>query len=74
MMTPRERMLATLNHKMPDRVPIQLGWSAEVTAAVSLGGLAVPAGQLVRWVVTSAPAIEDSAWKVAVLLTAAVQV
>ncbi len=48
--------------------------NTEVTAAVSLGGLAVPAGQLVRWVVTSAPAIEDSAWKVAVLLTAAVQV
>jgi hypothetical protein len=27
-MTPRERVLATLNHKEPDRVPITLGGSA----------------------------------------------
>ncbi|MCX7806547.1 MAG: hypothetical protein N3A38_15380 [Planctomycetota bacterium] len=33
-MTPRERMLATLNHRMPDRVPIQLGWRDEVMEAV----------------------------------------
>ncbi|MFH0937883.1 MAG: uroporphyrinogen decarboxylase family protein [Planctomycetota bacterium] len=33
-MTPRERMLATLNHRMPDRVPIKLGWRPEVTEAM----------------------------------------
>ena len=27
-MTPRERVIATLNHKEPDRVPISLGGSA----------------------------------------------
>ncbi len=32
-MTPRERMIATLNHQKPDRVPIGLGWRAEVTEA-----------------------------------------
>ncbi len=33
-MTPRERMLATLEHRKPDRVPIQLGWRDEVMEAV----------------------------------------
>jgi len=33
-MTHRERMLATLEHRKPDRVPIQLGWRWEVTEAV----------------------------------------
>ena len=33
-MNARERMLATLNHVKPDRVPIQLGWRPEVMAAV----------------------------------------
>ena len=32
-MTPRERMIATLSHRRPDQVPIQLGWRAEVTQA-----------------------------------------
>lgn len=34
MMTPRERMIATLEHRMPDRVPIMLGWRDEVQEAV----------------------------------------
>ena len=29
-MTPRERMIAALEHRVPDRVPIQLGWRDEV--------------------------------------------
>jgi len=29
-MTPRERMIATLNHRKPDRVPIQLGCREEI--------------------------------------------
>jgi len=33
-MTPRERMIATLNHTKPDRVPIELGWRDEVMEAV----------------------------------------
>ena len=33
-MTPRERMIATLNHQKPDRVPIQVGWRDEVMEAV----------------------------------------
>ncbi len=33
-MTPRERMIATLEHRKPDRVPIALGWRWEVTEAV----------------------------------------
>lgn len=33
-MTPRERMIATLNHEKPDKVPIQLGWRGEVMEAV----------------------------------------
>jgi uroporphyrinogen decarboxylase len=32
-MTPRERMIATLNHQRPDRVPIELGWRDEVMDA-----------------------------------------
>jgi len=34
MMTPRERMIATLNHEKPDRVPIQLGCRPEVMEAL----------------------------------------
>ena len=30
-MTPRERIRAVLNHQMPDRIPISLGWREEVT-------------------------------------------
>lgn len=42
-MTPRERMIATLAHRRPDRVPIQLGWRAEVTqAAMAHYGVATP--------------------------------
>jgi len=33
-MNPRERMIATLNRRKPDRVPIQLGWRGEVFDAV----------------------------------------
>lgn len=33
-MNPRERMIATLEHRKPDRVPIQLGWREEVMDAV----------------------------------------
>ena len=33
-MTPRERMIATLSHQKPDRVPIQLGWRDEVMEEV----------------------------------------
>ncbi len=32
-MTPRERMIATLEHRRPDQVPIQLGWRDEVMDA-----------------------------------------
>lgn len=32
-MTPRERIRAVLNHQMPDRIPISLGWREEVTEA-----------------------------------------
>ncbi|MDD4888690.1 MAG: uroporphyrinogen decarboxylase family protein [Phycisphaerae bacterium] len=32
-MTPRERILATLKHQCPDRVPIELGWRDEVMDA-----------------------------------------
>ncbi|KKL14277.1 hypothetical protein LCGC14_2517340, partial [marine sediment metagenome] len=31
--TPRQQMLATLDHRRPERVPIQLGWRSEVTEA-----------------------------------------
>ncbi len=31
-MTPRQRMIDTLNHQRPDRVVIELGWRDEVTA------------------------------------------
>ena len=34
MMTARERMLATLAHQKPDRVPIELNWRREVWAAM----------------------------------------
>jgi uroporphyrinogen decarboxylase len=33
-MTPRERMLATLRHERPDRVPIQINWRSELMDAV----------------------------------------
>lgn len=33
-MTPRERVRAALNHQMPDRIPISLGWRGEVMEAV----------------------------------------
>jgi len=42
--------------------------NVEVTAAVDLTGVVVPAGALVRWLVTSGPAAEAAAWKAAVLM------
>ena len=33
-MTPRERMIATLSHRRPDRVPIQLGCREEIMAGL----------------------------------------
>lgn len=33
-MTPRERILATLKHQQPDKVPIALGWRGEIMAGV----------------------------------------